>query len=394
MKKKTFIIIESLTAAGAEKSLISFLSVLDYQRFDVDLQLFRYGGELERYLPETVNLLPPFKYTSFLAKSLFRQIISLNFRNNWSRIKYSLSLRIKKNLTHADRARLYWKCVSPLLPDVGGYDIAIAYSQGLPTFYVASKVDAKIKFSWVNVSYRLSEVNRTFQKTFYSTIDRIITVSDSSLEVFKTVFPEFSDKMCIIRDMLVGSQIMKMSEQQPEKKIDLLHPVIMTVARLNKPQKGYDIALEACRILRDRGTDFHWYAIGKGPYKEEMESFIEQNSLKDRFFLLGTTSNPYPYISRSTIYVQTSRHEGYGLSIAEARILNIPVVTTEFDAVYAQMKPGFNGLVVPQDPVAVADAIEKLLSNNKLYTSIVEFLKTERKGNPEEIQKFYQLIDF
>ena len=104
------------------------------------------------------------------------------------------------------------------------------------------------------------------------------------------------------------------------------------------------------------------------------------------------TPNPYPYLKDCTLYVQTSRFEGYGLSIAEARILNKPIVTTEFDAVYNQMIQGKNGIVVPQDSVAIADAIERLLKDKELYNAIVEFQKQEKKGNTEEIEKFYQLV--
>ena len=45
------------------------------------------------------------------------------------------------------------------------------------------------------------------------------------------------------------------------------------------------------------------------------------------------------------------------------------------------------------DPVAVADAIERLLNDKNLYNHIVSYQKQEKKGNTEEIEKFYQLID-
>ena len=118
-----------------------------------------------------------------------------------------------------------------------------------------------------------------------------------------------------------------------------------------------------------------------------------KHHLEDVFIFLGTTSNPYPYIKDCSIYVQTSRHEGYGLSIAEARILNRPVVTTEFDSVWNQMVNGKNGIVVPIDSVAVADAIQRLLDDRQLYNSIMAFQMQEKKGNTEKISSFYQLID-
>ena len=393
MKKKSlFIVIESLIAAGAEKSLISFLSVLDYSRFEVDLQLFRYGGEFERFIPKEVHLLPPFEYTKFLEKNFLSQLASFEFKKIWARLMYSLSIR-KGTTFHMDKARLYYKYVFPCLSkNTKRYDVAIGYAQGLPTFYVAEKVDADVRLSWVNVSYRLSGINREFQRQFYSKIDHIILVSDSAYEVFKTVYPEFIHKMSVIWDIQNAVLIKQLSEERPEWVLAKDIPCILTIARLNKTQKGYDISLGACKILRDKGLKFKWYAIGRGTYKEEMEQFIKDNRLEDSFILLGTTSNPYPYIKEATLYVQTSRHEGYGLSIAEARILNTPVVTTEFDAVYNQMVQGKNGLVVPQDPMAVAEAIEKLLTDKDLYHSIIEYQKNEKKGNSEEIFKFYNLI--
>ena len=57
------------------------------------------------------------------------------------------------------------------------------------------------------------------------------------------------------------------------------------------------------------------------------------------------------------------------------------------------MVQGENGLVVTQDPVAVADAIEHLLNDRQLYDHIVSYQQQEKKGNTEEIEKFYQLIE-
>ena len=102
--------------------------------------------------------------------------------------------------------------------------------------------------------------------------------------------------------------------------------------------------------------------------------------------------NPYPFIKNADIYVQTSRFEGFGLAIAEARMLNIPVVTTRFDSVYNQMIDGKNGLVVDMNAEAVCNGIVTLLENEELRENIVRYLNEEKKGNIEEIEKFYQLI--
>ena len=73
-------------------------------------------------------------------------------------------------------------------------------------------------------------------------------------------------------------------------------------------------------------------------------------------------------------------------------MLNVPIVTTRFDAVYNQMVDGKNGLVVDMEAEAVSEGIMEIINNDQLREDIIAYLKTEKKGNLEEIQKFYQLI--
>lgn len=398
MKKRILFVIDSLICAGAEKSLITLLSLIDYSRYDVDLQLFKYGGEFEKYLNKNVNLLPPFQYTTFIEKSLSKQLFSLihikNIKMFLMRILYSTLLRVNHQLNNAMIARIYWQTIgnciekSPIL-----YDYAIAYAQGVPTFYVIDKVHAKKKLGWVNAIYKLNGKEKEFQLNYYYKLYKIITVSDSVLNVFSEVFPTLKKNMTTIWDITDYNFILYMSQEGISYTDNYIGKRILTVGRLNKYHKGYDIALKVCKILKEKGLDFRWYAIGKGLYREEMERYIKDNGLEKHFILLGTTPNPYPFFKDAYLYVQTSRHEGFGLTIAEARLLNIPVVTTEFDAVYNQMIQGKNGIVTKQDPQMVAEAIEKLLTDSNLYQSIKRFLEKEKKGNTEEINKFYDLIN-
>ena len=391
MKRKVLFVIESLTAAGAERSLISLLSALDYSRFDIDLQLFSYGGELERYLPQVVHLLPPLEYSRFLEKSLCAQLFSMQLKKLFAKNLFSFFIRIGKN-SHADRARKYWKSVGRVIPDYNNkYDTAVAYSQGIPSFYVAEKICAPNKIAWVNVTFSLSKKNVLFQNHYYNEFQHIVCVSNPVKSVFDYSFPNQSEKTIVIPDRIDSVLIRRLALETPNP----FHadcPVILTVARL-APQKGFDITLKTCRILKDRGVRFHWYAIGRGPLKSDLEQSVKENDLQQYFSFLGTFANPYPYFKAAMLYVQTSRNEGFGLSIAEARVLGVPVVTTEFDAVWQQMVQGKNGIVVPQDPVAVADAIERLLKDKSLYNTIVSYQRAETFDNSLSLNLFYRLLD-
>ena len=98
-------------------------------------------------------------------------------------------------------------------------------------------------------------------------------------------------------------------------------------------------------------------------------------------------------MNAADIYVQTSKFEGYCLTLAEARMLNIPCVTTNFDVVYAQMVNGENGLVVEMNAEAVADGIIRLATDQELYQHIRSYQEREKKGNVEEIEKVYALVE-
>ena len=395
MKKKLLFVIDSLGCAGAEKSLVTLLSLIDSTKYQIDLQLFSYGGELEEFIPKHVNVLPEIGYYKDTKRGVVSHLLSFKLKTLLYRILFSICIR-KPNLKHADRARIFWNLASHIIKPIINteYDIAIAYGHNIPTFYVAENIVAKKKFAWVNVDLKLSKINQDYQHQFYKKFTNITCVSDSSYNQFCSLYPSLKDFAKIIYDIIDSSFIKQLSEVVSPKEIVQDNTFkILTVARLNYYQKGYDISLEACKILNERGHKFKWYALGTGEYRAQMIDYIKENELGDYFVLLGTRSNPYPYFRACDLYVQTSRHEGFGLSIAEARILNKPVVTTEFDAVWNQMVQGKNGIVVPIDATAVADAIQDLIEHPEKMAAISDYQRTEKKGNIEELEKFYQLIE-
>lgn len=395
MKKSILFVIDSLHCAGAEKSLTTLLSLLDYSKYEVDLQLFGYGGALEELLPKEVNLLKPLKYTSFcdlsIKSAIGYSIKHFDYKMLLSRLKFTLAIR-KEKYSNAQKARVFWEKVSNVVEkNEKEYDIAISYAQGVPTFYVADKIKAKKKYAWVNVSYRLKYEDKRFQEKYYDKYDNIVAVSDSAKDIFLETFLKYIDKVKIIYDINDGNFISKMADSGQSYDDNFEGLRILTVGRLAN-QKGYDIALEACKMLKEIGINFRWYSLGIGPLKDEIEKYISDNNLGDNFKLLGVKANPYPYIKNCDIYVQTSKFEGFGLAIAEARMLNKPVVTTRFDAVYNQMIDRKNGLVVDMNAEGVAKGILELINDKGLNDDIVNYLKSEKKGNIEELDKFYDLI--
>ncbi|MCH5172287.1 MAG: glycosyltransferase [Erysipelotrichales bacterium] len=393
VKKKIFFVIETLGVGGAERSLLNLLQSLDYSKFEVSLQLFNLNGILVSQIPTQVVILPLPDIINLLNKNPKRivnhPLILLK------KFVYSLLVRFFR-ISHAGKAVLYWSLFeSALKKNTQFYDIAIGYSQGIPTFYVIDKIRATKKFVWVNVDYKISGITKIYQSKYYKKATGIVTVSPFVKNFFSlTIFPDLYGKMKVIRDLIIPENIEKMASLPSDTCLKKDKIVIMTAGRLNKPQKGYDLAIEAAKILYDRGMKFRWYVVGEGPFRFEMENLIREYGLEENFILLGATSNPYAYMGQCDLYVQPSRHEGFGLTIAEALILNKPVICTNFEGCTMQMIHKKNGLITSFNPEDIAKAIELLINDKTLRSYINEFICNSKKGNIEELDKFYKLLEF
>lgn len=371
--KKIIIMIDSLGCGGAEKSLVSLLPILVEQQYDITLMVRRWGGAFESLVPEKVRIIEfPFK-SDFLH-----------------RLRYSASLR----LSHRHSAETYWISVGKSLPALTDeYDVAIAYQQGFPTYYIAEKVSAKKKICWINADINSVGYSKTFNRIFYKKYDNIVCVSDILKD--NIVYPDYVDdrsKLIAIYDILNESVIRSLSmdfiiiRQAPVE--------ICTVGRLVE-LKGYDWAIEAARILRDRGYDFKWHFVGGGSeYRIELDKLVLKHNLEKYIVFEGEQVNPYPFIAASDIYVQTSKKEGFGMTIGEAKILGKPIVSTNFPVVYDQITDGENGLIVNMTPESIAEGIMRLIDDKHLTEKLKAAVIQEHNTTAEtESAKVIKLIE-
>lgn len=153
------------------------------------------------------------------------------------------------------------------------------------------------------------------------------------------------------------------------------------------------MAIEAAVKLREAGINFKWYVIGEGILKNKFENMIREYKLDDIFIFLGTHQNPYTYLKQCNIYVQPSRYEGYGLAIAEARILQKPIVATNFTVVHNQLINGQNGIIVNMNSEDVYKGIKQLIENDYLRNNICFRLRNEKVGTEKEIYKVNFLLE-
>ena len=357
--RKVLFLIDSLTCGGAEKSLISLLPLLDYSKVQVDLMLVEGGGVFKQYVPKYVNVID-FPRPSGLFYCLCQLL-------------FSFLLRVLKNRHGAEtRWTAMHRAYGALEKE---YDVAIAYQQGFPTFYVAEKVRAKRKYAWVNADLQKAGYSEQYNHRFYELYDKVVPVSDVLCDMMKKTNYVGVTKLFPVYDTLNVELIKKMSQEkvQPQTYQGL---TIVTTGRL-APPKNHILAVETAALLKKKGLDFVWYFVGDGSERERIELLIEKRGLEEKVKLLGMKPNPYPYMAMADVYVQTSSFEGFGLTLNEARILNRPVVSTNFPVVYNQIKDGENGLIAEMTPESVAEKILLLVNDEALRNRIIDATKRE-----------------
>lgn len=383
MKKKLLFIIDQLGSGGAEKSLTSLLPLLDYSLYDVDLIIMARGGIYEKYVPSQVNIINYILYGKSRIDRIRKQLHQVNF-------SYQLRRCPKRH-----GAETHWRTMNGVVkPLERCYDVAIAYQQGLPTFFVATKVNAKTKISWVNADIFAAGYDLDYCRQFYDKMDAVVPVSLKLKDLLTERAPWISKKLYCIYD-IINPDVIRQLAQEPVDDMPATEGEeisIVTVGRLSKP-KNHLLAVETARMLKDKGMKFTWYFVGEGEMRPVIENKIKEAGLEQNVVLLGLKENPYPYMARAVVYVQTSSFEGFGLTIAEAKILQKPVVSTDFDIVYDQIQDGKNGLIAQMTPEDVAEKVIKILSDAGLRESIrTELSKESNTTTITEPEKFNRLI--
>ncbi|MED0904735.1 glycosyl transferase [Bacillus cereus] len=393
MKKDVLFVINNLNCGGAEKSLISLLNTMDYSRYNVDLFLFKHEGLFLNKIPKQVNVLeePP-EYQLFdmpIKAAIMKCLRQGRLDIALSRVCAGYIFKSEKNKARCEQR--VWRYLSKSLQNVSKkYDVAIGYLEKNPVYFCIDKVNANKKIGFIHTDYDKLGMDPNIDRGYFRSLDHIVTVSEECANVLKQRFSIYNDKIGVIHNIVSPSTINKMSQE----KVDLERKGVklVSVGRLSH-EKGFDLAIEACKNLVGDGYEIKWYIIGEGEGRGKLEKMIEENHLQDHFLLLGLKENPYPYIREADIYVQPSRFEGKSIAIDEAKILHKPIVVTNFSTAKDQIKNEENGLIIDMDAHSLSEGIKKLIHNEELRNKLIKNLSDEELGTESEIKKLYTLFE-
>lgn len=396
-RKKLLFVISALEAGGAEKSLVNLLNQMDYRKYDVDLLLFKRQGTFLKQVPKEVRIIdePYDLYCLFntpikgkrpflaLRQTIIRIIGSL-YKKIFYANEFYPGMQVRWNL-------FYKKNLKKLQ---SAYDVAISYMHGESMYYVAEKVEASKKITWVHNDYKSTKLNPQKDIPYFKAFDSVVTISEECVKIWQDCFPELKNRIQCIPNITSSLFIKKMADAfYPEEYIkEENRKILLSIGRLS-PQKGFDFAIDAARILKDEGLKFIWFIIGQGELKEKLQEQIKQKHLEDCFVLLGVRENPYPYIKNADLVIQPSRYEGKSVVLDETKILAKPLIVTNYPTVHDQIMDGKEGVIVDIAAEAISNGIMELLNNEILYESIKNYMTNNEYGNVSEMVTYYKLFD-
>lgn len=394
MKKKILFVMESLGIGGAEKSLVTILSKLDYSKYDIDLFLFHQKGEFLELLPKEVKLLNiPEDFKSFVENPR-TSIKILVKKKKIKLLLYKLIELFNLSLNRFILKKEYigWNLIKrSVIPINKEYDVAVGFLEKKSIYFTIDKVKAKRKIGWIHTDYKKIKFNYKLDNKYLNELDKVIAVSEPCKTSLMDIFPIIKEKIDVIPNMISNELIIKMANEKiTDFNFRNNKVIICTVGRLTEA-KGYDMAIQCCEKLVKRGLDFKWIVIGEGSERGKLEKIINEKKLKNTFILLGSRNNPYPYMKNCDIYVQPSRWEGFGITVAEAKVLNKPIICSSIPEFEEQIENNESGLIYKE-----IDEMEKyldiLISDRKLANKLSKNLSNVNMSNNRELKKLEVLF--
>jgi glycosyltransferase involved in cell wall biosynthesis len=137
--------------------------------------------------------------------------------------------------------------------------------------------------------------------------------------------------------------------------------VAVNVAAL-VPHKDHATLLRAAAALADRLPGLHWVVAGEGTERAALERLRAELGLAQHVHLIGHLEEPARLVADADCFVMSSREEGLGTSVLDAMALGTPVASTTAGGLPEMLQDGAGVLAPPNDPLALADAVARLLT--------------------------------
>lgn len=341
----------SMEMGGVEKVMLSLLNNLDREKFEMTVCLNINQGELRDEFPKHVRKV-------FLTRG------KEDFSGNTVLQKIQLILRklrlqkIQKQPAIADK----------LLGEQ--YDIEIGMTYGdFPAVLNSTNKNSK-KIGWFHSEINLPKLQPLVPGILknFPEFDQMIYCSQKIKDMMHQYYPDlqYPPEEVIINAIPVD-EIRKKADE-PVTGLPA-GPVFVSIGRLHSRKGYHKLILAHARLITD-GFHHSVIVVGDGEEFQNLKQQIADNKVEDTFILAGNKMNPYPYVKNADYFILPSESEAWPLVIAEALILQKPVIATRTGDIPAMVDHGKTGYLINYETDEMYASMKKFLTEPELISEM------------------------
>ncbi len=197
----------------------------------------------------------------------------------------------------------------------------------------------------------------------YRLSDRTVLLSNGYASSFLKYVGDNNDKKIAVIPNAIPNNIPDY-EYQPSKKEKML----LIVARLDEVQKRIGLALEMWKDINPLAVELGWslMIVGDGEARLKYENYIRKYQLKN--VSLEGRQEPWDYYKRASVFLMTSRSEGWGITLLEAQKFGVvPVCYNTFAAATDVIDDKVSGFLITEgDKQQYKDTVLSLMHDAEM----------------------------
>ncbi|MDE6568241.1 MAG: CDP-glycerol glycerophosphotransferase family protein [Lachnospiraceae bacterium] len=356
-KQKKHILIQrgKMLVNGISTSLLNLLNCIDYDQYDVSVMLSDAATTDEQKMVEQIHPNARVFYRNSTYNATYHQEVCRMYRQRHNIFKPGFSLFAE------DFDRSYGNVDFDYAIDFEGYNhyysnLLLQCPNAVKSIWMHNDMAAEceLKYPWLEDYFPI-----------YQYYDRIVSCSKDIMVVNRDnlagkyaeydkfryaknfVNPEdvFSKKDYPEKRVYEGQTYIMANESQHWSYITgKLLPYIpehndkgehnyrfVTVGRLS-PEKNHENLIYAFQRLRQKNKNVYLYIIGNGPLGITLQNLIQTLDLQDHIIITGKIENPFSVMKNCDCFILPSLHEGQPMVIHEARLLQMPIICSEFSS--------------------------------------------------------------
>ena len=351
MKKELVIYFSKFSIGGMERSLIEFLKNSNLNN-DYNITLY-VGYSLENsYLEEAK------KYAN----------VKLICKGKWN-ILAKIKTFLIMELTY-----LKYLIKKP------NYDCSICYPHQHKILAKLTRISSKNNIIFIHAdlvnSRSIEKQNKLLNKIKFEDFAKIACVSEKAKESFLKLRPNYSGKLYVINNYVNGEYIKEKSNEIIDD-YEFKNKTFINISRQVEKTKQIKLIIEASKKLVQENYQFNVLLVGNGPDHKYYRELINEYNLTN-IDLIGSRLNPYKYLKKADCLILTSKSEGYGMVLDEARVLNVPFIATDVGNASNIANEGYG--VIAENTV------------DGIYNAMKNFLNKSFKIKEFDYNKFNQNI--